>query len=302
MGKVQVEKLHTLTGHRDAIYTLQAAADPTIVFSAAGDGMVVKWDLGNPETGELIARLPNSIYALAYDSNTDLLIAGHNYDGIHLLDWKQKKEVGSLHLGTASVFDIRVVGREAIVAMGDGSLIKMDLHDLRVLQKVHLSSLSARALAIDKRSGAIAVGYSDHMIRVFDHQLKLVKEWKAHDNSVFTLAFMPNAPVLVSGSRDARLKFWNVNKDYRQEEEIVAHLYAINHLDFSPDGKHFVTCSMDRSVKVWSASELSLLKVIDKSRHAGHGTSVNKVVWTGMNNQVLSASDDRTISIWHIIF
>lgn len=302
MSKVQVEKLHTLTGHRDAIYTLLAGADPSIVFSAAGDGMVVKWDLRQPETGELIARLPNSIYALAYDTNTDLLIAGHNYDGIHLLDWKQKKEVGSLHLGTASVFDIRVRGREAIVAMGDGSLVRMDLHDLRVLQKVQLSSQSARAIAVDKRSGAIAVGYSDHMIRVYDEQLTLVKEWKAHDNSVFTLAFMPNAPVLVSGSRDARLKFWNVNNNYRQEEEIVAHLYAINHLDFSPDGKHFVTCSMDRSVKVWSASELSLLKVIDKSRHAGHGTSVNKVVWTGMDNQVLSASDDRTISIWHIIF
>ena len=89
---------------------------------------------------------------------------------------------------------------------------------------------------------------------------------------------------------------------YAQQTEIVAHMYAINHIDFSPDGKHFVTCSMDKSIKVWDAEEFQLLKVIDKSRHAGHGTSVNKLLWTNFSDQLVSASDDRTISIWNIIF
>jgi hypothetical protein len=40
------------------------------------------------------------------------------------------------------------------------------------------------------------------------------------------------------------------------------------------------------------------LKVIDKARHAGHGTSVNKLLWTP--NRLLSASDDRSISAWDI--
>jgi WD40 repeat protein len=59
---------------------------------------------------------------------------------------------------------------------------------------------------------------------------------------------------------------------------------------------------MDKSIKVWDAAELKLLKVIDRSRHAGHGTSVNKVLWTDYNNQLLSASDDRMISVWDINF
>ena len=29
-----------------------------------------------------------------------------------------------------------------------------------------------------------------------------------------------------------------------------------------------------------------LLKVIDKSRHAGHGTSVNKLLWTDYQDQL----------------
>jgi hypothetical protein len=47
---------------------------------------------------------------------------------------------------------------------------------------------------------------------------------------------------------------------------------------------------------------LKLLKVIDRARHAGHGFSVNKLLWTNHHNQLLSASDDRSISVWQIIF
>jgi len=107
---------------------------------------------------------------------------------------------------------------------------------------------------------------------------------------------------LLSGYRDARLKAWSTGEPYQKVEEVVARMYAINHIEFSPDGKHFVTCSMDKSIKVWDASALKLLKVIDRARHAGHATSVNKLRWTDFNNQLLSASDDRSISVWQIIF
>jgi WD40 repeat protein len=57
---------------------------------------------------------------------------------------------------------------------------------------------------------------------------------------------------------------------------------------------------MDKSIKVWDLEDLKLLKVIDKARHAGHGTSVNKLFWT--TDQLFSASDDRSISAWDIEF
>jgi len=95
---------------------------------------------------------------------------------------------------------------------------------------------------------------------------------------------------------------WDVKDNYSLIELVVGHIYTINDSSFSPDGKHFVTCSMDKTVKVWDAATLKLLKVIDKARHAGHGTSVNKVFWSSFNNQVISCGDDHTISIWNISF
>jgi len=302
MSKIQVNKIHSLTGHRDPVYTLQPSSEPNIIFSGAGDGMVVRWDLSQPEEGELIAKLPNSVYALHFLEKENLLLAGHNYEGIHLLDWKQKKEISSLQLTTAAIFDIQSHDNDILVASADGMLTVVDRQNWAIRKKLLASEKSARTIAINKETGEVAVGYSDNWIRVFDldtYQLK--KEWTAHTNSVFTLQYTPDFKTLLSGSRDARLKAWNVGT-YDLKEEVVAHLYAINHLAFSPDGKHFVTCSLDKSVKVWDAEQMKLLKVIDKARHAGHGTSVNRLLWTSFNDQLVSASDDRTLSVWHIIF
>ncbi|MFZ2907374.1 MAG: WD40 repeat domain-containing protein [Cyclobacteriaceae bacterium] len=299
MQKVTVQKLHTFSGHRSSVYALQASDNPNTFYSGAGDGMIVKWNVPNPENGELIAKLPNSVYAL-HHLQSQVLLAGHNYDGIHVLDAQNKRETGSLHFTKAAIFDIQSLGSKVFVASGDGMVTSVDYEKLLVIQKVKHTDKNARTMAIHAERGELAVGYSDHFIRIFDvDTLQLKQEWKAHGNSVFTVRYSPDGNVLMSGSRDARLKVWGVQAGYLPVTEIVAHMYAINHIEFSPDGKHFVTCSMDKSIKVWDLEELKLLKVIDRARHAGHGTSVNKLLWT---THLLSASDDRTISAWDLIF
>ncbi len=303
MANIQVKKLHSLTGHRDCVYALATTGSVSYFFSAAGDGMVVKWDLSAPEEGELIAQLPNSIYALHALADSELIIAGHNYEGIHVLDWRNKKEVASLRLSEAAIFDVQSHEGNCFVASGDGSVTVVDIQRMGIKKKLNFSEKSARTLAINSARGELAVGYSDHFIRVFDlDDYRLKHEWRGHGNSVFTLSYMPGSTLLLSGGRDARLKAWSVDDSYSLHREIVAHMYAINHVEFSPDSKHFVTCSLDKSVKVWQSANLTLLKVIDKARHAGHGTSVNKLLWSSFNDRLISASDDRTISIWDVIF
>ncbi len=112
MFPIGVKKLHTLTGHRDCVYALQQAGESNLFFSGAGDGQVVLWDLRKPEAGQLIARLPNSIYALHYLKESDLLVVGHNYKGVHLLDWRAKKEIGSLQITSSSIFDACSLGQD----------------------------------------------------------------------------------------------------------------------------------------------------------------------------------------------
>ncbi|RED92643.1 WD40 repeat domain-containing protein [Marinoscillum furvescens] len=299
MSPIQVKKHHTLTGHKDSLYVL-CAYDESRFFSAGGDGMVVLWDLQAPEVGKMIVKVPASIYALSYSNRQDKLVVGQNFSGIHVVDVESKKEIGSVALTKAAIFDVQSTDQYIYVATGDGEVFKLDW-ELKVHQKARLSGEHARSLAIHEERNELAVGYSDSMIRILAlDDLQVKQEISAHDKSVFTLQYHPQMPILMSGSRDARFKLWDIDNGYNFVEEVVGHMYTINHIAFEPSGDHFVTCSMDKSIKVWDANEFRLLKVIDKARHAGHGTSVNKLLWMQYHNWLVSCSDDRTISIWEV--
>ena len=87
---------------------------------------------------------------------------------------------------------------------------------------------------------------------------------------------------------------------YAPLRTVVAHMFTINHLIFSPDARLLATCSMDKSIKLWDAATGQLLRVVDRARHAGHGTSVNKLFWPGSQNRLVSCSDDRSLAVWQV--
>jgi WD40 repeat protein len=288
-------------GHKEPVYSLKASSDPSVFFSASGDGIVARWNLENPETGHMVAKVQNSVYAIDYLAEQDLLAVGHNYDGLHIIEVESKKEIASIGFTKAAIFDIRFILSNIWVATGDGHLIVLDIDSRKRLADQKFSEERVRCMDFNPNENEVAVGYSDNHIRVFDAtDFRLKKEFEAHGNSVFGMSYSPDKDYLLSVGRDAQIRVWDRKMDYKQVHHIPAHMYAINHLAFSPEGKHFVTCSMDKSIKVWDYEHMKLIKVIDKARHAGHGTSVNKLLWSDYHNQVISCSDDRTISVWNI--
>jgi WD repeat-containing protein 61 len=301
MVKIQVNKLHTLTGHNDCIYALTEGSDPRFFYTGAGDGMVVEWDFDSPKDGKLIAKLSNSVYALEVDRERNLLIIGHNFEGIHVIDLNENKEIWSLKLTNQAIFDIKVFGSEILVGTGDGLLVVVSIPERAVKKHVKLSSKSIRVMSVAAGKKHLALGLSDHTIKVLDlaNDFEPLANLQGHTNSVFALGYSPDENTLCSGGRDAHLKFWST-ANYSLSDNVVAHMFAINYLSFKEDGSYLVTCSMDKSIKVWGVENRKLLKVIDKARNAGHGTSINKVLWSTYLGHVVSISDDRTISIWKI--
>ena len=301
MSKIEVNKLQTLTGHNDCIYALTEGCDPRFFYTGAGDGMVVEWDLDHPKDGKLIARLPHSVYALTTDPIRNLLFIGHNFEGIHVIDLNEGKKAWSLKLTDQSIFDIKIFGDEAYIGTGDGVLIVVDINSKTVKKHIKLSDKSIRVMSLAKDRRHLALGLSDNTVKILDlsDNFRPIANLTGHTNSVFALSYSPDESMLVSAGRDAQLKFWQA-ESYSLEENFVAHMYAINYLYFKEDGNLLVTCSMDKSIKIWDVGEKKLRKVIDKARNAGHGTSINKVIWSSYQGNVISVSDDRTISIWQI--
>jgi WD40 repeat protein len=96
-------------------------------YSAAGDGMIVRWSLDDPENGELLAKMKNSVYALHYRQDEKLIIAGQNFEGIHFIDPLSKTEIGSVKISNAQIFDIKSFENKIFVASADGTLYVVDM-------------------------------------------------------------------------------------------------------------------------------------------------------------------------------
>ena len=297
--KIQVQKTDTFGGHREAVYTLLAAPAPTMFFSAAADGYVVRWDLQQPDVGKLVAQVGSSVYAIAYVAGSAALVVGENFAGLHLISLEQNKQIVSVSTGKAAIFDILAYEGLIFAAHGDGKITIHHADTLNLLQTLQFSNDSVRALALNPHAYQLVAAYSDHSIRVIDLKtFQVLHTLGGHTNSVFTIAFSPDFRFLLSGSRDAHLKVWDVTQGYTPHQSIVAHLYTINHIAFHPTKPYFATCSKDKAIKVWDSQSFKLLKVIDKARHAGHGTSVNKLLW--LADKLISCSDDRSIAVWAV--
>jgi WD repeat-containing protein 61 len=297
-------RIATLSGHRDAVYALAGRSGSDQVFSGSADGMVVAWNAAHPEAdGELLARVENSVYALLELPGRGLLLLGHNFQGVQAIDLQSKTLAYATALPPVAIFEmVYSESRERLYcALGDGTLAVLRGPDFRVENLLRLSQQSLRCLALHEGRGELAVGASDWKTYILDLDSLAIKTTLTEAaNSVFTLAYSPDGQHLLAAGRDAHLRRYHATDGYPLADSVVAHMYTINHLAFSGDGRYLASCSLDKSIKLWDPASLALLRVLDKSRAAGHGTSVNKLVWPGAQQRLVSCSDDRSLAVWQV--
>jgi WD40 repeat protein len=293
LSTLQIERIDTFSGHRGPVYALENGVD-SLFYSAGSDGWVVEWNLAKPDLGKVIAQINGSVYALKKD-DSGILWIGHNNEGIQGIQVADQTQAFAIPTKGLSIFSITFVGPNAWIGHNEGLITVVDMATKSIVKHIKASSKSVRCFSLlsDNR---VAVGYSDGFIRVFNSDFQLALTFQAHDSSVFSL--QSRGGELYSVGKDARIKHWSA--DFNLLNEVVGHIYAIHDIQFSPDGKWFATASMDKTVKVWESDSLTLRKVLDASRHGGHKNSVNKLIWSSFNDLLVSASDDKNLSIWKI--
>ena len=64
LSQIEINKIAQLRGHKAAVFAFANADDPQHFLTGAGDGMIVQWNLNEPENGKLIAKVPKNIFSL----------------------------------------------------------------------------------------------------------------------------------------------------------------------------------------------------------------------------------------------
>src|SRR6185295_1842674 len=74
---------------------------------------------------------------------------------------------------------------------------------------------------------------------------------------------------------------------------LVGHLGGLRSVAWSSDGARILSCSADKTVKVWDATTAKALLAF-----SGHLGEVRSVAWDRDERRVLSCSLDKTLKVW----
>ncbi|KAK4543007.1 hypothetical protein LTR36_006005 [Oleoguttula mirabilis] len=179
---------------------------------------------------------------------------------------------------------------------------------------------------IQHTSKHMVSGSRDKTIRKWDLETyRLIgAPLKGHDASVLCLQFdeRPEHDIIVSGGSDNYLIIWRFSTGQIIKKHTHAHSESVLNLRF--DDRYIVTCSKDKTIKIWNRRALATddplipshqLLNIDNPGHylrdvdlvkeytllailTGHQAAVNAVMIH--DNTIISASGDRTIKSWNI--
>ncbi len=303
---INIQKTEEYTGHRGSIFSLFVDEVNQQFFTSGDDGIVVKWKLtdGGNE-GEGIIQVGRAVYSLCLIPHLSHLWIGTSSGILHVVDVTSRKSIHQDHHIPAPIYQIHYDPsfNRVWILYGSGYMRVLVADSFQEIRQLRLSDQHLRSICLIPNQELIYIGASDHHIYVLEQeQIHPVHKWKAHENSVFSLNVHKEGKYLISGGRDAHLNSWDLNQQHQLIKSIPAHNFTINDIEITWDGSYFATASRDKTIKIWDAYNLTLLKVINFEKNQGHKHSVNKLKWLRSDNCLISCSDDRRIIKWKVFF
>lgn len=289
-------------GHKGPVYVLSTDFGQGGFLSGSGDGSVVRWNIHEPDTGTIVAKVGRAIFAMHHPA-PGVVYLGDEDGGLHVVDLEKRQEVQLEKAHTKGIFDIiHLPDGRLVVAGGDGEIsvwIPKEENGLLLERQrtIPLTDEKVRGLAPSLDGGLLAVACGDGRIHILD-SMDLNEQYTlpGHAIGANSLAWHPSKPVLVSGGKDGHIRLWRTDEEFKALHAFPAHKDAIYRLAFSPDGTKLASAGRDKTAKLWEATTFDPLRRLDR-HHGGHGYSVNAVAWLD-DVTLLTSSDDKTVVAW----
>lgn len=259
----------TLTAHNDLIigaFFSKSKPNPLNMYSISRNGQLFVWDCSWTEIDN--------------DTAADKL----NYRIVqkkYLFEDLKEKNSGT----RITAYGYEPKARLMVVGYNDGRFMLYDLADMILIHSLQLSNKTPISTVSFNDNGAwIALGTCPGSGNKYDLDNEvstqtqlIVWEWQSESfilkqsgysnsvtNSYECVAYSPDASLLITGGTDGRLKVWNLFTGFCVSMFTSEHKGPITGVEFVPgkDGKVFVTCSLDGTVKAFDLNRYRCFRTL----------------------------------------
>jgi WD40 repeat protein/DNA-binding SARP family transcriptional activator len=298
------ERLHTLQGHTDRLYTLAFSADGRRLASSSCDGTVRVWDLTSDQLLLILHEHATRITALAFSTDGTMLVGGGDRV-IYLWHTDSGQVIQTLlgHSREIECFAFTADNRQLVSGAHDGSIRLWDVGSGECMRTLQGHSQIVRTLALHPDGHTLASGGADRVVRLWDlRDGQTLRMLFGHAYEIAALAFSADGQVLASGSIDPIVKLWdtcsgNALDSLRGDGEIVHSIH------FSPDGQLLASSSATGTVGLWDVGALEAAAVargqLVRSLQ-GHAPVVRSVVFSPDGGLLASGGTDQVVQVWDV--
>lgn len=307
-----------LLGHREPITSISFHPVYSVFASSSEDGSIRLWDYENGNLEKILKGHTATVNSVAFEPNTGALLASCGADlSIKLWSFETFECTKTLHGHDHNVSCVKFLpAGDFLLSCSRDQSIKLWEVSTGFCIKTYLGHTEwVRQLAVCPEGEFFASCSNDESVIVWGVEAtQPLVILSGHENVVETVAFAHKEAVAVlvntknkgeegktsrnpefiaSGGRDKTIRVWDV---WNASCLLVlkGHENWVKGVLFHPSGKHLISCSDDKSVRVWDlTSGSSCKKLLDAHSHF--------VLCIGLNPRyplLATGSVDKSIKIW----
>lgn len=298
-GMMEITKGLEMAGHAGPVYQVAYGRSEGHVLTASGDQFIAEWDPQLGRASNFAVKMEQPCFSLAFIERLHVLIAGTGNGGIHVIDLNEKAEIHHLKVHEKGVFAFLDLPEHGLFISGggEGSVCIWNPKTWKLLRQLPIASNKIRQFLVHE--DRLYVASSDGGIYVLDLPwFNVLNVLQGHEGGTYSLCLHPSKPLLISGGKDAHLRFWHLETQ-KEVRSIPAHNFGIYAIQANPSGTLVATASRDKSIKLWFSDTFEPVGRIHRPLFAAHTHSVNGLLWLN-DSDLLSVGDDRKLMIWRI--
>ena len=298
------------------LYDLSLSPTEPLVAAGAQDGTVRLWDMDNDWAMRKLSGHDGAVVGVGFLSDGSTLVSAGHDGKIRLWDVTSGQELQTLDAGGEPLNDMSLAADESVLAtVGEDGLVRVwDLASREMIQSFGPNENTKLAVALSS-DGALVAADDGITIQLWDvgtgEQVKTLQgycedvalstreacedadeDWLGHDEEVTALTFSPDGTLLVSGSADTTIVYWDPATG-EAKWDAGGHWGTVTTLVFSADGNGMLSGGADTKARTWRVPGGKISATFE-----GHLSSVNGVAYGREPDTLFTVGGDGTVREW----